>query len=168
MRDCAAHVDTPIGGGVGYAAAQCRSGFSKVPPVLAVILSMAIALATTLLQGWLQIISREPPPNKRIVVSKEDLIWWADWVVAGSLTLAVLILSAAHDHKEISFKSLIITFASLFLGYSALPFVAKMLIYDKDGKIKEWWHIAIVNFLGALILFGTVAGGATLISGVSK
>jgi hypothetical protein len=134
--------------------------------VLAVILSMAIALATTLLQGWLRIISREPPADKRIVVSKEDLIWWADWVVSGSLTLAVLLLYAAKDHKEISFKPLIITFLSLFLGYSALPFIARMLIYDKDGEIKEWWYIAIANILGALILLGTVAGGATLITGI--
>jgi hypothetical protein len=136
--------------------------------VLAVILSMAIALATTLLQGWLRIISREPPAEKRIDVSKEDLIWWADWVVSGSLTLAILLLYAAKDHKVIDLKSLIITFLSLFLGYSALPFVARMLIYDKDGKIKEWWYIAITNLLGALILLGTVAGGATLITGIKK
>ena len=136
--------------------------------MLAVLLSMAIALATTLLQGWLRIISREPPEGKRIVVSKEDLIWWADWVVSGSLALAVLLLYAAKDHKAIDFKSLIITFLSLFLGYSALPFVAKMLIYDGDGEIKEWWYIAIANLFGALILLGTVAGGATLITETPK
>jgi hypothetical protein len=136
--------------------------------VLAVILSMAIALATTLLQGWLRIISREPPAGKRIVASKDDLIWWADWVVSGSLTLAVLLLYTAREHKVIDFKPLIITFLSLFLGYSVLPFGCRMLIYDKDGRTREWWYIAIANLLGAMILFGTVAGGATLITGINK
>jgi hypothetical protein len=126
----------------------------------AVGLALGIAFVTAVLELWLKLISRPPLPGRRTGLNIEDVVFWVDWVVAGTVALVSFLGVAAASGTPIRPTQIGIAVASLIFGYSVLPFAMRQFGYDENGKLKIWPFILIANTIGAVILLAAVAGGA--------
>lgn len=124
--------------------------------------TLCIATATALLQLWLKLISRQPPPGKRHGLNLDDAVWWIDWIVTASITLVAFVLLAIANNRSVTIGQISLAILSLFLGYSAIPFAVRMFCYTPNGKLKDWRFIVPANVVGILILLMAVAAGAKL------
>jgi hypothetical protein len=118
-----------------------------------------IAFAIALLQLWLKLLSRRPPPGKNHGLVPEDFVWWIEWVVAASVALALTLIVASYNGRVIPFSQVLSTIIALLCGFSILPYLAKVYAYDKNGQVKGWREIVVMNVLGMLILLSAVAAG---------
>jgi hypothetical protein len=97
-------------------------------------LALGIAFLTASLKIWLKLISRPPLPGQRTALNTEDAVFWIDWVVAGTVALVSLLGMTAESGAPIRPLQVGIAVASLFFGYSILPFAIRQFGYDKKGK----------------------------------
>jgi hypothetical protein len=128
----------------------------------AITVTLGLAAATVILQLWLKLISRQPPPGRRHALTLDDAVWWIDWIVTASITLVVYVLLAIANHKEVTLGQVGLAMLSLFLGYSAMPYVVRLFCYDPTGNFKDWRLIIPLNVFGIVILLASVAAGVEL------
>ncbi|MCH0567953.1 hypothetical protein I3F60_01500 [Streptomyces sp. MUM 136J] len=92
----------------------------------------------------------------------EDAIWWIDWIVAASIALVILTLTASSNGKPVATAAVALGFVALFLGFSVMPLVVRQQFYDSSGRIKSWKHIASLNVIGMAILLSSAVVGANV------
>ena len=122
--------------------------------------SLGIAAILAGAQIWLKMTSRKPQEGKKIPLEREDVLWWIEWVAAGTVALAVSLVVSSHDHKVEGASQSVFAILAVFLGYSALPFAHKTWFVDDEGKVKGLGQIFFLNICGMLILTAAVALGA--------
>jgi len=83
--------------------------------------------------------------------------------VIGTITLLAKLLLPSTLGTSATPQQLWIGFISLLLGYSFLPYGVKLIVYNNEGEIKGWPQVILANFIGLIILFAAVTGGAHLI-----
>ncbi len=130
--------------------------------MLAVVVTLGLASATVILQLWLKLISRQPPPGKSHALNLDDAVWWIDWIVTATITLVVFVLLAVANNRQVTLGQVGMAILSLFLGFSAIPYAVKMLCYDNTGRLKGWLYLVPANVMGIVILLASVAAGAEL------
>jgi hypothetical protein len=126
--------------------------------VVTFLLALISALAQTIMRG----ISRPNPSGKTHALTREDALFWSDWVLAGTVALTTTLVVHAAKKTDISLLSVVLAICALFLGCSALPFAIRTFAHDPDtGKFRsgKWWFLA-ANGAGMLILLAAVAAGA--------
>src|SRR5688572_14495840 len=101
-------------------------------------------------------ISRTDLPNKNHGLTRDDALFWSDWVIAASLALASTAIVSAQQGTPIPPLQMTVSFVSIILGCSAFPFFLRVFAYGPDAKIKSlgWkglgW-IVIANAIGIMI-----------------
>lgn len=90
----------------------------------------------------------------------DDAVWWIEWVVTASIALALLLVVASHRHELLLTKQVGLGIAVTFLGYSVMPYFARLLCYDETGKLKSWRHVLGLNMIGMGVLVASVLVGA--------
>jgi uncharacterized membrane protein YfcA len=131
-----------------------------VVPLQALLITVAVAAGTAVLQVWLKLISRTPRANRRHGLEMEDALWWTDWVVAATFALVGSLVAAAGDKtKDVPVPQVVVAVISLFVGFSVMPYGLRMVAYDDDAKVKNWKWILAANGVASLILLSAVAAG---------
>lgn len=105
-------------------------------------------------------ISRTDLPNKNHGLTRDDALFWSDWIVAASLALAGSVIVAANQGEAVPVAQVLASFFSIVLGCSAFPFLLRVFAYDPNARIKSMGWIVVANSFGILILLGAVVAGA--------
>jgi hypothetical protein len=134
----------------------------RIGPIL---LGLLVAFVTVALQIWLKFTSREPPPEKRHGLVREDLVWWIEWVVAAVISFTVLALTTAGSGGDLSQTQVIALVVVFAVGLSGLPGLVRAFGYDKSVNpplVNKVMGIFVPNLLGAAILLVAIVSGASL------
>lgn len=125
------------------------------------LITLVLVAIVSGMQLIIKIISREPPPGKRVNLSLEDAVLWIDWVVAAGVALALSLLSTTA-HGQASPQVFIgLLFVSI-VGMLLLPVLVRVLCYDVSGTIKGWSYVALANFAGMMVLLVAVTTGVKI------
>ncbi|MEV7046156.1 hypothetical protein [Amycolatopsis sp. NPDC051061] len=93
----------------------------------------------------------------------EDMLWWTDWVVAATLTLCILLITAGQQNKTLSAMQGIMTLVQLFLGWAVFPKLVNQFVYGSNGQLMPFWpRIAVANLFALSVLFGSVLTGVNV------
>ncbi|MFE5546628.1 hypothetical protein [Streptomyces sp. NPDC057677] len=135
-------------------AAYCYEG-----GLLAWLITLGVALTVALLQTWLRLVSREPPPGKKHALTMEDAVFWIDWIVTAAVAFCGALLAASLEKKPIDAVTVVTTLVTIILGMTFMPFGVRMICYDGNGVIKGWVHVVGANVAGLLVLLSSVVAG---------
>jgi len=130
-------------------------------------ITLAIALGTAFLQIIMKGISRTELVGKRHGLTRDDLLFWTDWTIAGSLSLVLSIIATSTHGKPVLPGKIWFSIIALVLSCSAVPFFLRVFAYDANATLKTWgwWGIGwilIANSIGILVLLAAVTGGAEI------
>ncbi|MGW0584276.1 hypothetical protein ACWD25_52185 [Streptomyces sp. NPDC002920] len=128
------------------------------------------------MQIIMKIISREPPPGKKIPLTIEDSLFWVDWVVTAAVALSLSLLSSSKHHEQASAAGvggasggtaddtdkLIGLFFVFGGGMLLLPLLIRYFCYDGTGKIKGWPYVILTNAAGVTVLLVAVTTGVNI------
>lgn len=126
---------------------------------MAWLLTFGVAASVALLQTWLRLVSREPPPGKKHALKMDDAVFWIDWIVTAAVAFCGAMVAASLDSKAIEFSTVALALAALFIGLIFMPFGVRMICYDGNGQIKGWLHVVLANTCGLGILLSSVVAG---------
>jgi hypothetical protein len=125
----------------------------------ALLITVAVAAGTAILQVWLKLISRTPRLKKKHGLEIEDALWWTDWVVAASFALVGTLFAAARDNKQVPVPQVVVAVSVLIMGFSVMPYGLRMVAYAENARIKGWIWVWAANGVASLILLSAVATG---------
>ncbi|WP_242907753.1 hypothetical protein [Actinomadura terrae] len=128
------------------------------------LITVAITLATAVLQIILKGISRTELPGKKHGLTREDGLFWTDWTIAAGLALATTLVVASSKKLPLPVTQVAFCLVAIVLGCSAFPFLLRLVAYESGAKIKEWgWlkmgWIFIANGVAGMILLSAVVVG---------
>jgi RsiW-degrading membrane proteinase PrsW (M82 family) len=93
-------------------------------------------------------------------IKKEDCMFWPDFIVAGAVGCATLILTATKDHPATKLQ------IAGALGAVVFAFIVPRLVewfaYDSQGDIPNWYVVVGANALGYLALLLALLLGANV------
>ncbi len=127
---------------------------------LSVAYTIAIAVGVVLLEGWLTFASRVTRGGPGFPLHLDDAAWWIEWVVTGTVALAIFLILSAHEHKPIGGGQIVAVIIAMFAGYALLPLMANIRCLDDDGKVKSIGWLITLNIAAILILTAAVTAGA--------
>jgi hypothetical protein len=130
-------------------------------------ITLAIAIGTAALETWLRLTSRTHIGKRKTGLTKEDSMFWPEWIVTSILALVLSIVGAAHQNKNINISQFWLTVAALFFGFSFLPHILRLWAYEPEAKIKTmkprgYGWIFVANSAGVLLLMLAVATGVNI------
>jgi hypothetical protein len=132
------------------------------------LLSLCVAGITVVLQVWLKIASRQRAPGARRL-SREDLVWWLDWVIAAAIAFTVLAVTEAHAHRAMEVGQVLLLVLVTFCGFGGLPVLVREWGYEPAStapgsvpSLRTWRGIVLPNLAGAIVLLAAVSAGAKL------
>jgi hypothetical protein len=130
-------------------------------------ITLAIATFTGLLQVTLKAISRTPLPKKKTGLTKDDALFWSDWIVAACLALVGSLITSSIADKSIPTMRVAVSVGALLFGCTAFPFLLRLYAYNPRAKLKEWgwkglgWPM-LANSAAMLVLLGAVYTGVSI------
>lgn len=135
---------------------------NRAGAVRVILITLGLATAVTTLQLWLKLTSRTPLPGKKHGLTGDDFVWWIEWVVLASVALITLLIVSSAAKRPIAIPPIVLTTITLFLGYSALPWLVKTYAYNDKGHVKGWKQVVAMNAVGMLVLLAAVSTGAKI------
>lgn len=127
----------------------------------AVVVTLIIAAATAFIQICIRGSSRPNPPNKNHALTREDAIFWPDWVVSATVTLVVSGCVAVTKSESIPPGIWFGAIGTLVAFCLALPFAIRVWAHDPQTlqlKSGPWWVVGL-NALGIVPLVVSVIVG---------
>ncbi|MCX4819387.1 hypothetical protein OG883_05595 [Streptomyces sp. NBC_01142] len=113
------------------------------------------------MQLIMKVISREPPPGKKVNLTLEDAVLWIDWVVTAGVALALTLLSATA-RGEASVDVLVGLLFVCVVGMLVVPVLVRVLCYDGTGGIKGWSYVVLADLAGMMVLLVSVTTGVNI------
>ncbi len=120
--------------------------------MLKVSITIAIALGVGLTQLFLKGLSRSNRTNRKHGLSRDDCIFWTDWVILGGLGFVLSVFTAFHRKEVLPTATLVWGFITLVLACTALPFGLRIFAYGEDAQIKGVRWIVVADLLGAVVI----------------
>ena len=131
------------------------------------LLTLAIAIGTAAFQVTLKGLSRTNLTGQNHGLSRDDALFWTDWIIAAALALSGALMVASIEARPVPLKIVGGCLATLVFGCGALPLFMRTYAYDPNAELKEMgWKgigwILIANFVGILILLSAVVTGVEI------
>ncbi|WP_217251931.1 hypothetical protein [Streptomyces sp. AC602_WCS936] len=126
---------------------------------LAWLLTLGLAFVVAVLQTWLKLVSREPPPGKKHALTLDDAVFWIDWTVTAAVALCGALIAASLDHKPIASSTVFIALGVQFVGMTFMPFGVRMICYDGSGRVRGWPYVVCADAIGLIVLLSSVVAG---------
>jgi Kef-type K+ transport system membrane component KefB len=135
-----------------------------VAQLTTLIITLGLAIGTAFVQTIMKAISRPDLPNKNHSLTRDDALFWSDWIMAAAIALSTAVIAAANQantadrvnaaakrtngaavtpmlaaiNPHISPTLVIISYITIFFGCTAFPYLLRIFAYDSNGQIKTW------------------------------
>jgi hypothetical protein len=129
-----------------------------------ILVTLALAAASAGVQTVIRGSSRPNPPGKTHGLTRDDALFWSEWVVSATVTLVGTTFVAIAKSSEISLPLWGGAVGTLVVSCVAVPFLLRVLAHDPTtGNMKNGlgWLIC-VNSVGLVTLLAAVAAGANV------
>lgn len=140
------------------------------------LITLILLATVAAMQIIMKVMSREPPPGKKIPLAIEDALFWVDWVVTAAVALSLSLLSSSkHIGQQVAAgaggasggaaddSDKVIGLLFVFgVGMLLLPLLIRYFCYDGTGKIKGWPYVILSNAAGVTILLVAVTTGVDI------
>ncbi|MDX3192098.1 hypothetical protein PV458_27120 [Streptomyces sp. MN03-5084-2B] len=131
------------------------------------VITVGLAIFTGGLQLILKGISRTNLPGKKHGLTKDDSLFWSDWIIAACLALGGSLLVGAIEGRPVPPLRLVLSLLFLSLGCSAFPLLLRLYAYENGARLKEWGYkgmggVLVANGVGMLVLLSAVYAGVSI------
>lgn len=121
------------------------------------VLTGIIAVATAILQLAMKASSR---PGSRNPLTRDDALFWSDWIIAAALAFFGSLLIASDQGKSPPVDTVVYGIITISFGLLIFPFFLRLCgAFNGSGQVTGSMWLFLANAISILVLLAAVAMG---------